>query len=254
MKALALVVVFAGAVAAERALADGVPAPAATCHACHESDEPRRDGAAPFLSSQKGAYLANQLRAFRAGDRKSELMQAIARQLSDADITSLAEYWSTRERGLAAPAEFSAWRAASAELPPDFPKSFRVYKTVFDRDDGTTRQFYANTPAFKAARQGVPLPVGSSILIVTYPGVVEAGTVESAKPAAQGFAVMSAVADAGRNVPALLRNADWRYAFFEANRARAAGVNEAPCLACHQPQAAESFLFTLADLKKAAGT
>jgi Cytochrome P460 len=193
-----------------------------------------------------------QLHAFRAGERKHELMQAMAQQLSDADIAALADYWSARPRG-AATGEVPLWRATNIEVPHDFPAAYRVYKTVVETDKSSTRQFYANRTALAAARKGVVLPVGSTIAIVTYPGVIAADLAESRKPAARGFALMSAIAAAGQDVPALLRNADWRYAVFDGQRVRRSSTNEAPCLACHKPRATDSFIFTIADLKQVAG-
>ena len=45
----------------------------------------------------------------------------------------------------------------------------------------------------------------------------------------------------GDTVPALLRNGDWDYALFAADGSRRDGLNQAPCLACHKPLAADSF-------------
>ena len=47
-------------------------------------------------------YTTTQLRAFRSGERKHEVMGVIARQLSDSDITALAA-WFAAIRVQAAP-------------------------------------------------------------------------------------------------------------------------------------------------------
>ena len=49
----------------------------------------------PNLAGQKELYLANQLKAFRAGTRKSDEMNYIAKQLSDADIANVAAYFAS---------------------------------------------------------------------------------------------------------------------------------------------------------------
>ena len=47
----------------------------------------------PNLAGQKEKYLVKQLMAFRAGQRKSQEMNLIARQLSDADIANVAAFF-----------------------------------------------------------------------------------------------------------------------------------------------------------------
>jgi hypothetical protein len=56
----------------------------------------------------------------------------------------------------------------------------------------------------------------------------------------------------GAAIPALLRNGDWDFAVFDAQRVRNDGLNQAQCLACHRPQAANSHVFTLAELRTTA--
>ena len=43
---------------------------------------------APHLAGQPEGYLQRQLRAFRSGERRHELMNVVAKPLSDADIKS----------------------------------------------------------------------------------------------------------------------------------------------------------------------
>jgi hypothetical protein len=57
----------------------------------------------------------------------------------------------------------------------------------------------------------------------------------------------------GNTIPTLLRNGDWDYALFSAEGTRRNELNQAPCLACHKPQEANSYVFTLDALRKAAG-
>ncbi|MBC7938480.1 MAG: cytochrome P460 family protein, partial [Chitinophagaceae bacterium] len=51
-------------------------------------------------------------------------------------------------------------------------------------------------------------------------------------------------------IPALLRNGDWDYAQFDTRQQRRETLNQAPCLACHQPLAAKSHVFTLDELTR----
>ena len=50
----------------------------------------------PNLCGQKEMYLAIQLKAFKAGRRKSQEMNLIAKQLSDADIADVAAYFTVQ--------------------------------------------------------------------------------------------------------------------------------------------------------------
>ncbi len=70
----------------------------AECAACHT--ETGNSIALPFpkLAGLAPDYLAKQLRDFVSGARKNEIMFPIASQLSRADITALADYFSRQKR------------------------------------------------------------------------------------------------------------------------------------------------------------
>jgi cytochrome c553 len=50
---------------------------------------------APHLAGQPAIYLSAQLRAYRAGERKHEVMAVIAKPLSNDDIAHLAAWYSS---------------------------------------------------------------------------------------------------------------------------------------------------------------
>ena len=50
---------------------------------------------APNLAGQPAIYLATQLRAYRSGERKHEVMAVIARNLSNDDINQLAAWFAS---------------------------------------------------------------------------------------------------------------------------------------------------------------
>ncbi len=68
----------------------------ASCTGCHGPSGKGNPAAAyPSLSGQNAAYLADQLKLFRAGLRNNdpnEMMRALAHRLSDAEIDALANY------------------------------------------------------------------------------------------------------------------------------------------------------------------
>ena len=77
---------FAGDVAAGKAKS-------VTCAGCHGSNGISNNPMWPNLAGQKQAYLASALQMYRDGRRKNAMMTAMAKNLSDADITNLAAYY-----------------------------------------------------------------------------------------------------------------------------------------------------------------
>lgn len=67
----------------------------AQCAACHGPDGHAVMPQTPNLAGQDEDYLAEQLKAFRSGERKNETMSVIAKPLSDADIVNLAAYFNS---------------------------------------------------------------------------------------------------------------------------------------------------------------
>jgi cytochrome c553 len=53
----------------------------------------------PNVAGQKAVYLANTLKAFRAGLRKDPMMAGVVRGLSDANIADLAAYYAAQSCG-----------------------------------------------------------------------------------------------------------------------------------------------------------
>jgi|SRR5688500_15411242 cytochrome subunit of sulfide dehydrogenase len=66
---------------------------AATCAGCHGT---RSDGsgAVPGLKGQQAAYLADQLKAFKAGSRPATVMTRLAKGYTDEEIAGLAAHFS----------------------------------------------------------------------------------------------------------------------------------------------------------------
>jgi len=78
---------------------------AKNCAACHGETGMSPNPAWPHLAGQKATYLANVLKAFRAGLRKDPMMAGVARGLSDSDIANLAAFYSAQACGPATPAK-----------------------------------------------------------------------------------------------------------------------------------------------------
>jgi len=65
------------------------------CATCHGPLGVSNAPDAPHLAGQPRIYLEAQLKAFRGGTRKHEVMNVIARPLTDGDIELLAEWYSS---------------------------------------------------------------------------------------------------------------------------------------------------------------
>jgi cytochrome c553 len=65
------------------------------CQVCHGIDGIAKIPIAPHLAGESQIYIETQLKAFRTGKREHEMMSVIARDLSDEDITSVSQWYSS---------------------------------------------------------------------------------------------------------------------------------------------------------------
>jgi cytochrome c553 len=80
---------FADDAAEGRAKAD------VACSLCHGHNGVSSLPNAPNLAGQQAIYLNEQLRNYRSGKRQNEVMNMIAKQLTDSEIAHLAAWFST---------------------------------------------------------------------------------------------------------------------------------------------------------------
>jgi cytochrome c553 len=214
------------------------------CQACHGRDGISEGTDVPNLAGQKLNYLVRQLEAFRSGERKNALMAAIASQLVDADIRALAMHWSQLPGARAANEQASAPAAIRSRMvfPAGFPEGFTLYQTTDATPNGSFARRYANDVALRSLREGQSLAHGATIVVANL----------AATRDVTSYATMESRAGWGAELPLLLRNGDWDYALFSADRVRRDTLNQAPCLACHKPLAADSFVFTMKALRERA--
>lgn len=66
---------------------------AAACAGCHGAKGKSSNNQWPNLAAQQATYLINQLNAFKTGTRANPMMQSMATNLSNDDITNLAAYF-----------------------------------------------------------------------------------------------------------------------------------------------------------------
>lgn len=228
------------------------------CAACHGANGISVSDDIPNLAGQKQRYIADQLKAFRAGKRKNGIMQPIASQLSDKDIANLAAFWSSLPggSGKATSAFVEKVNKTRITFPADYA-TFEHYRTRNVAGKKQLRKTYANPVAVAAAKAGKPLPSGSTIVIEIYKAKLD----DKGNPikGANGFyeagalavySTMKTVDGWGEDIDPLYRNGDWNYALFTPDKKlKTKGFNQAKCLACHQPFDKSSYLFTLKQLQ-----
>lgn len=88
---------FANEVQDGRAKAD------VACALCHGQVGIATLPNAPHLAGQQAIYLSEQLRNYRSGKRQNEVMNMIAKQLTDSEIAHLAAWYSSLKVTVEAP-------------------------------------------------------------------------------------------------------------------------------------------------------
>jgi cytochrome c553 len=71
------------------------PATAQMCSTCHGANGLSAIPNAPHLAGQPAIYIAEQMKAYRSGKRSHEVMNVVAKPLSDADIDALAAWYAS---------------------------------------------------------------------------------------------------------------------------------------------------------------
>ena len=240
---------------------------AAVCAACHGANGQSVSDTIPNLAAQRSGYLETQLKAFKEGTRKAAsatsptaIMTAIAAQLSADDIANVAAYFASQP-GAATPAKSALLPNVTktrVSFPEGYKDSFTKYHTISFPATRQVRYYYANKAAVAAAKAGKPLPDGSVLFAEVYAAKLGA----DGKPVAGGdghfvaeklvaYTAMARDAGWGKDIPEMLRNSDWNYAVFTADKQHRPGVNQAECLACHKPLDNVSYTFTLKQLADA---
>ena len=96
---LALGVVILGALldaSTKSAVAQSIAEKVEVCAGCHGQDGKPIDKTIPVIWGQQLGYIYIQLRDFKRGDRKNEIMQPIASSFERDDMLAIAEYFSKK--------------------------------------------------------------------------------------------------------------------------------------------------------------
>jgi cytochrome c553 len=84
------------AVGSKATRADSIEEKTQICAGCHGENGKPIDKSIPTIWGQQQGYLYIQLRDFKRGDRKNEIMQPIASAMERADMLEIAEYFSKK--------------------------------------------------------------------------------------------------------------------------------------------------------------
>src|SRR5262245_24294705 len=81
---------------AASAFAQGIAEKVEVCAGCHGQDGKPIDKTIPIIWGQQSGYIYIQLRDFKRGDRKNEIMQPVASSFEKEDMLAIAEYFSNK--------------------------------------------------------------------------------------------------------------------------------------------------------------
>ena len=234
----------------------------AVCGACHGINGASVSDTIPNLAGQRAAYIESQLKAFKDGARKAPgptspiaTMAAMAGQLSPTDMADVAAYYSSLPAvdRTAKSAQFPNVAKSHLTFPDDYKQTFLKYHTINFPATKQVRYYWANKAVVQAAQQGKPAPAGAYILVEVFSAKLENGNPVTGP---DGFYVadkpllytaMATGAGWGREIPDMLKNADWNYALFSLEKQQRP-MNHAECLGCHQPLSNQDYLFTIKQL------
>jgi cytochrome c553 len=91
--AIALALAVAAGAAAAQPQPAGQQKAQQVCAVCHGPQGVSSAPDAPHLAGQPAMYLITQLRHYRSGERKHEVMNVVAKTLSDQDIEAVAAWY-----------------------------------------------------------------------------------------------------------------------------------------------------------------
>jgi hypothetical protein len=142
-----------------------------------------------------------------------------------------------------------------------FPASYDkgvMYWSLDRADNKQHREYFAPAAAIEAAKKGQPIPNGTVLTMLQYSTKLGAdGNPEKdangkfIKDKLVAYAVMQKGAGWGAEYPDDVRNGEWEYQVFTADKTVNEKANLKACFGCHKPKAADDYLFTLSQLKAA---
>ena len=140
-------------------------------------------------------------------------------------------------------------------FPADYAKG--VLYWVQDRPQGNqVRDYYTSREAVEAARRGEPFPSGTVITVVVYPAKLDAdkkpvkdNNGRFIKDSVRGYNVMEKRTGWGSEYRWDIRNGEWEYQAFDANKTPNPNTNLTNCFTCHKLVDDLDFVYSLPNIK-----
>jgi hypothetical protein len=142
-----------------------------------------------------------------------------------------------------------------------FPENYAkgvLYTTVDRPDNKQYRELFSTPEAIAALKAGQPIPSGTVLTLVQYKAVVNAaGDPEKdangrfMKGDLIGYAVMEKRAGWGTEYADDMRNGEWEYQAFKADKTVNDKANLKACFTCHKPLDKQDFVFSFDKMKTA---
>jgi hypothetical protein len=144
-----------------------------------------------------------------------------------------------------------------------FPENYAggvLYTTVDRADNKQFRELFVSPPAaVEAAKKGEPMPSGTVITLVQYAAQLDASGNPQIGPNGRflkgnlvAYTVMEKRAGWGTEYPDNVRNGEWEYQAFKADKTPNTAANLTACFNCHKPLGAgPDFMFSYDKMKAA---
>ena len=142
-------------------------------------------------------------------------------------------------------------------FPEDYAKGV-LYTTVDRPDNKQYRELFSTPEAIAAVKAGKPMPSGTVLTLVQYRAKLNAaGEPEKdangrfIKGELVGYTVMEKREGWGTEYPDDIRNGEWEYQAFKADKTVNDKANLKNCFVCHKPYDKQDFVFSYDKLKAA---
>lgn len=142
-----------------------------------------------------------------------------------------------------------------------FPENYAkgvLYTTVDRPDNKQYRELYSTPEAIEAVKTGKPIPSGTVLTLVQYKAVLDAaGEPEKdangrfKKGELVAYTVMEKRTGWGSEYPDDIRNGEWEYQAFKADKTVNDKANLKNCFTCHKPLDKQDFVFSFEKMKAA---
>jgi hypothetical protein len=145
----------------------------------------------------------------------------------------------------------------NVKFPENYDKGV-LYTTVDRADNKQYRELFSTPEAIEAVRTGKPIPSGTVLTLVQYKAKLNAAG-EPEKDANGrfikgdliGYTVMEKRTGWGGEYPDEVRNGEWEYQAFKADKTPNDKANLKACFTCHRPLDKQDFVFSFDKMKMA---